>query len=172
MINNVVFFLGYKVIWFVGISASNAWGVWACPVLGSLYMAWYIYHYVHNRRSFVGYILAVLAIGIGMEIGVFGQWAYTLNHPIVTNPWIPLWLVAIWGAFGCVCHRLSGSLFKTRLIPVLVGAIFGPLAYRSAQALGAIAIVPGIGWYTLSIGWGVIMMVIYGILRMNRPSPS
>ena len=52
----------------------------------------------------------------------------------------PVWMVALWVAFAATLRHSLGWLRGRWLLGAVLGAIGGPLAYLSGQALGAVAL--------------------------------
>jgi hypothetical protein len=81
----------------------------------------------------------------------------------------PFWLVALWPNFALATHR-NGSLakFATRpLLSALVGAVFGPLAYRAGAKFAPIALAEP-QWRALAIVavvWSLVLPCLFALRR-------
>ncbi|MGA0242576.1 MAG: DUF2878 family protein, partial [Candidatus Marinamargulisbacteria bacterium] len=152
-------------------AGASSLGAFIGPVLGVAYIIWHIIQ-ATSRWNVIRYILLILTIGIIMERGVLMTMVYTPLYPApISNPWIPLWLVAIWGSFPCVCLNALRSLFKSPPLAILTGAIAGPMAYLGAEQLGAIQLITPITSLVILSGcWAVIMWLISRTLPpLNAP---
>jgi len=160
-------FLLFQLAWFAAVMGGAADRLWiACaPALGVCLL-----HLWLNRtkwRSEIVTILAVTALGIALET-VFIHAPALLYHGMAADDFFPpVWIVALWLAFGTLPHGslrwLSGRLF----LQIGLGAVFGPLSYLAGGRLGAAELVEPVSTslIIIALGWGVIMPAIFVVCR-------
>jgi hypothetical protein len=73
-----------------------------------------------------------------------------------SESYIPAWIVALWLTFATLLNVSLGWMRERLVIAALFGLIGGPLAYYSAQSLGAITINSNTAYWVLGVGWAII----------------
>lgn len=100
----------------------------------------------------VGYLLdSLLAVG--------GALAFP-DHAGPAWPTTP-WMIALWVGFaGTLRHSMNWAR-RRYAIGAVAGAVFGPLAYRAGEALGAIALAAApLGLLAVAVEWAVAMPLL------------
>lgn len=118
----------------------------------------------HRRR----WALLAALTGILMD----SLWNYTGVLHFSGHSLLPLWMVALWLAFGCWWFWLL-DLIKSAPLPLAVlGSIAGPLAGIIGWKLGAIqpGTAPEIMLLLLSVGWAIFLPAV-SWPRLNKPAP-
>lgn len=85
----------------------------------------------------------------------------------------PYWIILMWPLFSTTLNS-SMAWMKGRLaVAALMGAVFGPLAYRAGSALGAVEFVqPAAALLTLGAGWALAMpLLVLAASRVDGAMP-
>ena len=165
----LVNFLGFQLGWFacvLGAANDN-------ELLGMIIaLGIVIYHVVSQADSTneLKLVFAAVAIGLFWETGV-------LNLNILHYPshheasfWAPQWLIMMWALFATTINLSMGWLKGRWFLAVLMGAIFGPLAFIAGEKLGAVVFLDSsLSMITLAIGWGLLMPALLWLAqRINH----
>jgi hypothetical protein len=165
----LVNFIGFQVGWFACVlgAANDKELLGMIIALGIV-----IYHVVNqgDSRKELKLVLAATVIGLLWE-----TWVLNLNilrypsHPEALF-WAPNWLIMMWALFATTIN-LSMAWLKGRwVLAVLMGAIFGPLAFVAGEKLGAVVFLDTtLAMITLGIGWGLLMPLLLWLAeRINH----
>lgn len=83
---------------------------------------------------------------------IFDQVMYRMGYVdfgTVTASYIPSWMIGLWFAFACTLNVSMRWLQGKPWLAVVLGFIFGPLAYLAAESLGAVQLTGS----TLTLAW-------------------
>ena len=160
-------FLLFQLAWFAAVmgGAADRPLIAGVPALGVCLL-----HLWLNRtkwRSELLTILAVTALGLALETVFIDTPALRYHGMAAGDFFLPVWIVALWLAFGTLPHGslrwLSGRLF----LQIGLGAVFGPLSYLAGGRLGAVELVEPVSTslIIIALGWGVIMPAIFVVCR-------
>ena len=165
----LVNFIGFQVGWFACVlGAANDKELLGMTIaLGVI-----IYHVVTqgDLRKELKLILVALAIGLLWE-------TWVLNLDILRYPshpetlfWAPSWLFMMWALFATTINLSMGWLKGRWALSVLMGAVFGPLAFIGGEKLGAVVFLDStLSIIILSVGWGLLMPLLLWIAeRINQ----
>ena len=165
----LVNFIGFQVGWFACVlgAANDQELLGMIIALGVV-----IYHIVTqgDSRKELKLILVALAIGLLWE-------TWVLNLDILRYPshpeslfWAPSWLVMMWALFATTINLSMGWLKGRWALSVLMGAVFGPLAFIGGEKLGAVVFLDStLSIITLSVGWGLLMpLLLWTAERINQ----
>jgi len=79
----------------------------------------------------------------------------------------PIWIAVMWAMFATTLNSSLRWLQRRYLLAILLGAIFGPLAYLSASKLGAVtALIEPAAWLLQAVAWGVLMPLMFLISKL------
>ena len=165
----LVNFIGFQVGWFACVlgAANNKELLGMIIALGVI-----IYHVVTQGDSRKELKLVLVAIAIGL---LWETWV--LNLDILRYPshsellfWPPSWLIMMWALFATTINLSMGWLKGRWALSVLMGAVFGPLAFIGGEKLGAVVFLDStLSIITLSVGWGLLMPLLLWIAeRINH----
>jgi hypothetical protein len=73
-----------------------------------------------------------------------------------SNALVPVWILALWLGFSTILNVSLRWMKGRYLIAVIFGAVGGPLAYFSAEKIGAIILHGQNSYIALSILWAFI----------------
>jgi hypothetical protein len=103
---------------------------------------------------------------------VLDQTMYHFNHVVFAHQeseaqWIPLWMAGLWLGFACTLNVSMRWLQNYWWLALILGAIFGPVAYLGAEKLGAIKLMQGnTTMILLAIGWGFLFPCLLRIRQL------
>jgi len=165
----LVNFIGFQVGWFACVLGAAK----DKELLGMIIALGVIICHVATQgdsRKELKLVLIASAIGLIWE-------TWVLNLDILRYPshpealfWPPTWLIMMWALFATTIN-LSMAWLKGRwVLSVLMGAVFGPLAFIGGERLGAVVFLDStLSIITLSVGWGLLMPLILWIAeRINH----
>ncbi|MDA7760533.1 DUF2878 domain-containing protein [bacterium] len=165
----LVNFIGFQVGWFACVlgSANDKELLGMIIALGIV-----IYHVVNQGDSRKELKLVLISLAIGL---LWETWVLNLNilrypsHPEALF-WAPTWLIMMWALFATTINLSMGWLKGRWLLAMLMGAIFGPLAFVAGEKLGAVVFLDStLSIITLAIGWGLLMPLLLWIAeRINQ----
>ena len=165
----VVNFIGFQVGWFACVlGAANDKALLGMIIaLGVI-----IYHVVNQGDSRKELKLVLVAVVIGL---LWETWVLSLNilrypsHPEALF-WAPTWLIMMWALFATTINLSMGWLKGRWVLSVLMGAVFGPLAFIGGEKLGAVVFLDStLSIITLSVGWGLLMpLLLWTAERINQ----
>ena len=87
----------------------------------------------------------------------------------------PFWITGMWVGFTATLHHSLVIMRDHAWLAFLLGAIFGPVSYLTAESVGAIAIHVDLLTSSLVLGilWGVLMPFLYRVsARLGMPQQS
>jgi hypothetical protein len=160
--NLVANFVGFQVGWFACVlGAANH-----MPVMGSLIAAVIVTYHLY-RYSFAlnecYLILAAVVVGFIWETIVISHdlLIYPLSEAAIVAP---VWLVMMWALFATTINVSMAWLKRRWILAVIMGAIFGPMAFIGGEKLGAVVFVDSkMALLVLSLGWAILMPLILWI---------
>ena len=165
----LVNFIGFQVGWFACVlgAANDKELLGMIIALGIV-----IYHVVNqgDSRKELKLVLAATVIGLLWE-----TWVLNLNilrypsHPEALF-WAPTWLIMMWALFATTINLSMGWLKGRWVLAVIMGAIFGPLAFVAGEKLDAVVFLDStLSMITLAIGWGLLMPLLLWLAgRINH----
>jgi hypothetical protein len=161
-------FFGYEAVWFAAVIGAGR-GVWWPGVVVAAAFA--IAHLaIANEtpaKRAVDFRLLAVALGLGIlldgGLAMSGLIDYAADDLALPTGGAPLWILAMWAAFALTLRHSLGVLSRKPLVALIVGAIFGPLAYLGAGRGWNAASFAEPTWQpiaVLAVGWGLAMFVL------------
>ncbi|MCG8381585.1 MAG: DUF2878 domain-containing protein [Gammaproteobacteria bacterium] len=168
----VVAFVHFQLIWWTCVWGA-AWGLGGAATVFAL--ALMIHHFYLSENRWVDAQLLVASVGIGLTVdsllALLG--AYQFGENTYNTPIPPVWLLAIWGAFGLTYRYLLGWLRGRYLIAAALGAVFGPFTYVMGAESGAmwVSVEPG-HLVLMALAWLLVLPVMDALHRWIVPSAA
>lgn len=108
------------------------------------------------------HVLRRAAAGAGLGAILDGALLYAgmTSFPQHDGALLPIWMIALWASFAGVLPYMVPWLAGRRPLAIGFGAIGGPIAYFSAQALGAIEVAGMAGWSAVAVAWALAMALL------------
>jgi hypothetical protein len=174
----VVNFVLFQLAWFAAIlgGASGTDRLAALPAVAVIML-----HLGLNRRTWRGelwLIVGVTLLGLIVETAFIslGALHYAGSEAGVVLP--PLWILALWLAFGTLPNGSLQWLKGKMLLQMVLGAALGPLSYVAGVRLGAASLgePEWLSITTIAIGWGLAMPVMFRLAKrleaaLQSPAP-
>ena len=162
---NFIFFiyniLGFKVCWWACVLGAVSNQKYLGPILVLIYLFIHLYIMSVELRKAEIYLLLFAAI-----LGTFVDSVF-LNFNLLTYEGsyanisyiAPLWITAMWVGFTATLNHAFKKIIKKYYIQVILGLIFGPLAYITGNGLNAIIFNPDYSYnlilFIIAIAWGI-----------------
>lgn len=157
---NLANFLAFQATWW-SCALGAAVG---CPWLGPMVaILWLSVHFATleaqpsaTQARLVELRLLLAAALIGYLLDSLMVLTGVLSFPTEAGPALPitLWMVVLWTAFAATLRHSLNWARQRYLLGMLAGAVFGPLAYRAGDLIGAITLAPGpLGLFAIAIEW-------------------
>lgn len=125
-------FAWFQTIWFIAILFQYEY-IW---LIGLLFIGFFIASSQPvNDAALMGIIilLGIVADGALVKFGVFN-----FEGKVTGIIPLPLWLLAIWGAFALTLLHSLRYLSHYKRLSIILGAVFGPVSYFAGERLGAV----------------------------------
>jgi hypothetical protein len=156
ILNFAVFHLGWLAC-VVG-AASNM------SLLGSLVaillIAVHLFRVADFRTEFY-LIVAAMLIGFIWETLLLSQQWLAYAGASLGSSLAPYWLVIMWALFATTINASMAWMKDRWLLAVVMGAIFGPMAFIAGEKLGAVEFLDNQrALIALSFGWAILMPLI------------
>lgn len=121
-------------------------------------------------------LVAVTALGTALDsLGVaLGVLAFPAD-PSARLGLVPLWIASQWLNFATTLRHSLAWLAPRPLLAALLGALGGPLAYRSSAALGVVELHPDalFAGACLALEWALATPLVLALARgLGGPSPA
>lgn len=152
----LLLFLLFQAAWFACVWGGAQGLTWP-GLLGTAillaFLAWKTAPWNVLRRAAVGAGLGGLLDGGLMYAGM-------TSFPQHTGALLPVWMFALWAGFAGALPHMVPWLAGRRVLAIAFGAIGGPFAYFSAQALGAIEVAGLPGFASVAAAWALAMALL------------
>jgi len=166
-IKSLLNFTLFQLAWFAAITGGAAGydGLAALPAVAVCLL-----HLGLNRLSWRGeawLVLGVTLLGLIVETAFInlGALHYAGSEAGAMLP--PLWILALWLAFGTLPNGSLHWLKGKALLQIILGAVLGPLSYVAGVRLGA-ATLGEPEWLSIgviAIGWGLAMPIMFRLAK-------
>ena len=133
-------------------------------MIGLLFIAFFAFSRAKYRDAVLMLVIVILGTVVDSVLTKTGLFLF--NSAVYVVP-IPVWLIALWGAFSLTLPYSLNYLQGRWVVCVLLGAVFGPISYWAGERFGAV-VFPQALWSTLvilSAVWAVTFPVCMGIAR-------
>jgi hypothetical protein len=158
--SKIINFLGFQIGWFSSVLGA-AWGPeWLGPVVVAVLVALNLY-FEEERRNAVWLILSTAAVGTVLDsmlvsLGILdykGNWSAPFTCPV--------WAVGLWINFALTLRSSLSWLSRRYLFSAVLGAVGGPMAYISGEALGAATLAPPpVGILAVAVAWAGVLPIV------------
>lgn len=166
--------LGYQAVWLVTaftVARGQAWiGIFAAAVfLGVRWIG------SRDRRSETYLVLAAIAVGLVVENAIAAMGLVTFRPGVGVGA-APVWLLALWAAFGVTLPATAVMLgARPAMKSLALGLLGAPLAYWAGHRLQALALADPL-WQALlayGIAWMCAMPALLAVLAaLERRKPE
>ncbi|MEY3744105.1 MAG: hypothetical protein RLZZ541_1160 [Pseudomonadota bacterium] len=108
---------------------------------------------------------SALALGALFDQALLSFNLVTYMHHGWSSSVVPVWILALWLGFSSILNVSLRWMRNKHLVAILFGFAGGPLAYLSAEKLGAVVILSNISYVTLALGWAIITPLLLFISK-------
>jgi hypothetical protein len=160
----------YQVGWF----ACVLGGAWQRPWSGfwlAVIMLGAHFTLSHERALEGRLVLLVTAVGAIVEMLQIATGTYRFTSGTVVDALPPPWLLAMWAQFATTFRFSLHPVLARPMRAVGFGAVGGPIAFLAGERLGAITLLPPLGWglVRLSISWAIALVIFSAVVRRVAP---
>ena len=168
---------GYQCVWFACVWAASRGHGWVGPLALLPFSAWVIGRVDGGADALL--LPAAVLVGLVLDtlLAASGLVAYAAPLPFAQVA--PLWILAIWGAFGLTLRHSFRFLHGRRGLAAALGAVGAPMAYLgAARGWHAVAFPHGATPAAIALGaaWAVVLPGLIGLAgrveRTSAPPPS
>ena len=153
-------FIGFQIGWFACVvGAAQGYPLVAVAVASIIV----ILHLLrdNNLYSELCLIISAVFIGIIWESLLLASGWLAYDSSGGASIFAPIWLVAMWALFATTINHSMAWLKNRYFLALLLGAVFGPLAFIAGENLGAVVFLDRTMALTLlAVGWAVLMPLL------------
>ena len=152
-------FIGLQIGWFACVvGAAQGYPLVAVAVASIIV----ILHLLRDNNLYSELCLIISAVFIGIiweSLLLASGWlAYASSGSANIAP---IWLVAMWALFATTINHSMAWLKNRYFLALLLGAVFGPLAFIAGENLGAVVFLDRtVALTLLAVGWAVLMPLL------------
>jgi hypothetical protein len=170
-------FVLFQLNWFACVLGAAHGYAWLGPVVFIPILLIHLYIAGDRRWLELSLICAVGVVGsvIDSLYIVSGLLHYAATSP---QDWLaPLWISVMWMSFSTTFNESLAWLRQHYITALVLGALFGPLAYWAGAALGGLQWLqsPATGYTVLACAWALALPLVFWInekLRQWLPEPA
>jgi len=133
LINAVLF----QITWFACVLGSAKGWFWpallSCAILGLYQLQPKLRHPTDLKLVGISILLGLIIDSIWVQSGLL---VFTDTRP--SADFAPAWIILLWVAFALTINHSMGWLARHSALPIILGAIGGPLSYLAGLKLGAV----------------------------------
>jgi hypothetical protein len=160
-------FIGFQIGWFACVvGAAQGYPLVAVAVASIIV----ILHLLRDNNLYSELCLIISAVFIGIiweSLLLASGWlAYASSGSANIAP---IWLVAMWALFATTINHSMAWLKNRYFLALLLGAVFGPLAFIAGENLGAVVFLDRTMALTLlAVGWAVLMPLLLWLAQQFK----
>ena len=152
MIINVILF---QVSWFACVmGAANSLPYMGIIVTAGI-LAWHLIQ-AQAPKAELWLMGSALALGGSFDQALLSFNLVTYMHHGWGSSAVPVWILGLWLGFSTILNVSLRWMRNQYLVAILFGFVGGPLAYLSAEKLGAVVILSNISYVPLALGWAIM----------------
>lgn len=163
----------YQAGWFACVLGASWHWPWTGAALGAVLLA---AHLALSSRRADETRLALLAglAGVVVESVQIGLGTLTYDRGVFASGLPPGWLIVVWMQFATTLRFSMRWLDARWWVPILFGAIGGPLAYSIAAGLDVVQLHPATWPSVLSLAvlWSIAVPLIVTVARRQDGKPG
>ena len=153
-------FIGFQIGWFACVvGAAQGYPLVAVAVASVIV----ILHLLRDNNLYSELCLIISAVIIGIiweSLLLASDWLIYASSE-GASLFAPIWLVAMWTLFATTINHSMAWLKDRYFLALILGAIFGPLAFIAGENLGAVVFVDRpMALAALALGWSALMPLL------------
>ena len=120
-----------------------------------------------NRKNLLILLLLITLIGSAWDSVLTSLNILVFNSGMIVSFLAPGWILTMWLIFATTLNVSFRWLYGRYWIAMLLGALFGPLAYQAGAALGAVVIPDNLlANLVMATGWSILMPLSIKLAEM------
>jgi len=152
MIINVILF---QVSWFACVmGAANSLPYTGIIVTAGI-LAWHLMQ-AKAPKTELWLMGSALALGASFDQALLSFNMVTYMHNGWSSSIVPVWILGLWLGFSTILNVSLRWMRNQHLVAILFGFVGGPLAYLSAEKLGAVVMLSNNSYVALALGWAIM----------------
>jgi hypothetical protein len=169
-------FVAFDVAWASAVAGGAGGWPWlgAIPALAVLALHLFVSRAV--MRAEIKAVVAIALFGILLETGFMAAGLVTFAGAPLLGVLPPIWVWALWLGFASLPNGSMGWLQGRTGLQMLLGLVFGPLAYWTGAKMGAAEmptagalVIIGLAW---ALAFRAIMALADAISPLTPPAPA
>jgi hypothetical protein len=154
--------VGYQCVWFIAVFGAARASPWpaaaAALAFAAIQLAW-----SRRRRADLSAVAASIVAGVAVD-GALAHAGLVIYAAPLPALGAPLWILAIWSAFGLTLGHSLAFLQRRPWVAALLGASGAPLAYLGAARIEAVQLrTPGL--LALGAAWVLVLPLLARFAR-------
>lgn len=165
-------FLAFDVAWASAVGGGAGGWPWlgTVPALGLLALHLFLSRAVLWAE--LRLVLAITLFGVLLETGFMGAGLVTFTGARVLGVLPPVWVWALWLGFASLPNGSLTWLQGRTVLQMLLGLVFGPLAYWTGAKMGAAVMPSGGSLFIIGLAWALAFPAIMMMAAVISPRPS
>jgi hypothetical protein len=164
-------FLAFDAVWASAVAGGAGGWPWLGTLPAILLLALHLFLSRAVLWAELRLVLAVAVFGILLETGFMGAGLLTFAGSPILGFLPPIWVWALWLGFASLPNGSLTWLQGRTGLQMLLGLVFGPLAYWTGAKMGA-ATMPGTGaLVVIGLAWALAFPVIMMLAATISPRP-
>lgn len=145
--------IAFNFLWFGLVYWGNSFAL-----IAVLALALHLRFYCKGKQE-LWLIIIVTSIGIFVD----SMLSYLQVFIFTSTQLIPLWLAILWACFAATILHSLHFLAISKLLQVVMGAVFGPLSYIAGEKMGAVQFGYSLTFTSLilAITWTLLLLAFY-----------
>lgn len=165
-------FLAFDVAWASAVGGGAGGWPWlgTIPALGLLALHLFLSRAVLWAE--LRLVLAITLFGVLLETGFMGAGLVDFTGTRVLGVLPPVWVWALWLGFASLPNGSLAWLQGRTALQMLLGLVFGPLAYWTGAKMGAAEMPSGGALFVIGLAWALAFPAIMMMAATISPRPS
>jgi hypothetical protein len=157
--------LAYQCTWFAAVLGAATGRPATGIAFAGATVLWHLYAAPAPVRE-LKLVSAATFAGAAFEYLLQSTGWIRVTHEALPGGSLPLWMVALWGAFATTLNVSLRALRDRTLLCALVAGLGAPLAYAAGARLGALQLTDGLrGLLLVGAGWALLMPLLMRVAK-------
>lgn len=174
MLNRLINFLAFQVVWFLTLWGAGGQLAWLGALALSLFALWHFF-ITPSRRADLALVLFVAGLGTLVDTAFIQGHLLAYASPLPLAGVAPYWIVVVWMDFALTLNGSMGWLQGKYWLAAVLGALGGPISYGAGIKLGAATLLVSepLGYGVLGLVWGLVLPFLVAVTGWaNRRWPG
>jgi hypothetical protein len=158
--NIIINFVLFQLAWFACVLGAAQQMPWIGVIVTVAIVVWHLCQ-AKSAKPEVILLCFALIIGAAFDQVMHSTQLLTYQAHGWSDSLVPAWILALWAGFVTALNVSLRWMRGKWLVMILFGAIGGPLAYMSAEKLGAVTLnsMPA-SYIALGVGWAILTPIL------------